>query len=512
MRSGDGRLHPDTDRPPGEERLLEHEVVLRLQQSGEFGANVRLAAFWGLASKVGAQLLQFLATVVTARLLDPADFGKAAVVLPLVAFALIFSALGLGSALIKIHHLDETTLATVFWANVAASGAMTAIICAVAAPIATFFEEPELAPLLLLASLAVLANVGVLHTSLLERSLRFKQLAIAEVLAIACQILVTVVLATMGAGAFSLVGGVVAFGLFTNAFAWASVRYVPRGRPSLARARQLWQFSRGVTGFSLVNFWARNADNLVLARVATQTQLGFYTRSYALMRIPVFQMSAVMGRVLFPALSRLSSDPKRLGDAWLRALLVAATLTAPLTLGMAVAAPAFVETLFGERWLGMVGILQILSVAALPQVLTASVPSVLGATGATSLLFRLAATMSAMSLIAIVVGLPWGVLGVATALLVKFYLEVPLALLGCVRVTELRLGELWARTSGIWMASLLMAAVGLGVRVLVPENLAAWHVLLIQIASCALVYAGALAVLSPEAVRLCKELLRSRRA
>ena len=96
---------------------------------------------------------------------------------------------------------------------------------------------------------------------------------------------------------------------------WTIVRSGPGPTPALtAPARR----SCGTTpaaslGFRILNFWARNADNLLLARFVPLAELGNYTRAYNFMTLPVGQMNTMMGRVLFPALTRLRDDRPRMG-------------------------------------------------------------------------------------------------------------------------------------------------------------------------------------------------------
>ncbi len=490
---------PSVPVPPGSGSLaedaaeLQHPALVRLQTGAPVGSSVKRAAKWALANRMAGQLLQFLGTIVTARLLLPEDYGKAAVIFPVTTFAAIFTSLGLGSAVAYSRRVTEELLSTAFWLNAVAGVVMGGVVVALAVPLSALFREPELVPLLALSSLTFVLNLSVVHLGLMERVLRFKKIAVIEITCTVLNIATIIATAAAGAGAYALVLGPIVSTVSTTLFMWVAVRWLPRRRPDLASLRELFRYTRGVTGFSMLNFWSRNADNLLLARFVSQTELGLYSRSYNVMRLPVTQMNTMMGRVLFPAMTRLRDDRKRLGRAWLTALSTAATLTAPVTLGMAVAAPAMVEVLYGTRWLGMVPVLQILAVSALPQILTTTVASLLRATGATGLLFRVGVATASMSLVAICIGLPWGTVGVATALLVKFYLEVLVTFRFALRQTGLRardiLGALW----GVAVACLALAGVG----VLVRLNLeaAAWQVLLAQMAACGATYLAVLALL-----------------
>ena len=487
---------------------LQHPVLRRLHTEHAVGEAVRRSAAWGAGSRVASQLLQFAGLIITARLLLPSDYGKAAIVFPVIAFANLFTTLGLGSAVIHARRVTEKLLSTAFWVNAAAGVVLALLLTALSYPLSVLFRAPSLVSLLSLASLLFIVNLSIVHTALLERTLRFKQIALIETGCTALGIATTVAAALAGAGAHSLVLGPLATQAATTICMWATVRWGPRARPDRESVRELWTYARGITGFKILNFWSRNADNLLLARFVSLAELGNYSRSYNLMQLPVGQMNNMMSRVLFPALTRLRDDRPRLGRAWLKALSTAGALTAPVTFGMAVAAPALIEVLFGRRWLGMVPVLQLLAVSALPQTLTTPVASVLRAVGETDRLFRLGLVTSAMSLTAIVIGLPWGTVGVAAALTVKFYLEVFVSLRPCLQQMDLAWRDLVVAMRGVWFSCLLMAGAGLLVRWAAGDAWAAWQVLLTQIGVCAVVYTTALWFTHRAAVLLLWDLVR----
>jgi len=470
----------------------QHPVLRRLQGDGAVGTAVRRGALWAAGSRVVSQLLQFLGLIVSARLLVPSDYGSAAVVAPVLAFGGLFANLGMASAVIHARRVTEELLSTAFWMCAAAAVVLTSAVAGLAVPLSRLYDVPTLAPLLLLASLLFVINLSSVHLALLERTLRFKTVALIETGAVVLAVLTIIGTAAAGAGPFSLVWGPLVNQAATTVGVWAAVRWRPHVRPDRDSARQLWAYSRGLTGFRLLNFWSHNADNLLLARVVSLAELGNYNRAYNLMKLPVIQTTTLMGRVLFPALSRLRDDRARLGQAWLRALSLTGALTAPLTLGMAVTAPAFIEVLFGRRWLGMVTVLQLLAVSALPQTLSATAGGLLQAVGATNTLFRTGVVTSTLSVSAILLGLRWGTVGVATALMVKFYLEVYICLRPCLPELQLRWSDLVRATRGVWLACLAMAAVGVLVRAGVPGGLPAAQVLIAQVAACGVTYTAVL--------------------
>src|SRR4051794_11905465 len=103
------------------------------------GRTVASGAAWSSLGRTGAQLVQFLASLVLARLLSPHDFGLFATVLIFTNFAGILFELGLGSALVHARELVEADLSTVFWVNALGGVALAGLLAAAGPALAAFF-------------------------------------------------------------------------------------------------------------------------------------------------------------------------------------------------------------------------------------------------------------------------------------------------------------------------------------------------------------------------------------
>ena len=113
-------------------------------------------------------------------------------------------------------------------------------------------------------------------------------------------------------------------------------------------------FSGHLTGFNVLAYWARNADNLLLGRFAGTTELGLYNRAYMLMLLPLTQVGGVLGRVLLPLFSNMQDDHARLRQAMIRVAGTTSLLVFPVLLGLAAIAHNFVLVAFGPAWRGAI--------------------------------------------------------------------------------------------------------------------------------------------------------------
>jgi O-antigen/teichoic acid export membrane protein len=419
------------------------------------GSAMRRGVVWTAASRLAAQALQLGTTVALARLLAPEAFGVVAVVTAITGFANVFVELGLSSAIVQREEVDEQLLATAFWLNVALGLLMASILSASASLYAGFFEMPELTWLIPLASVSFILSLGVVQTGLLRRRLDFRRLSLNAIANTIATSTVAITGAALGLGPAALVLGALAGTVASTLQLWLFVPWRPRRGPDRTSAARLWSYSRGLLGFGVVNYWSRNADNLIVGKYLGATALGYYGRAYNLMMLPVAQASAVLTTVLFPALSRVQRDPSRFGRAWLLSTKASWVIGTPLALGVVASAPALVQTLFGDRWLPMVPVLALLSASGPLQLIGSNTGPVFQALGKTGLHFKLGLATSALTIAAILIGLPFGITGIAAALLVKSFVSIWITLIPTLRMTGVSVSH--------FLRSLALTGVGAGV-------------------------------------------------
>lgn len=208
---------------------------------------------------------------------------------------------------------------------------------------------------------------------------------------------------------------------------WRSRERPVAGQFDREAAVELWQFGRNVMGFSAINYWARQADDLLVGWRIGADALGLYTRAYSLMLFPITQVSSVLGTVMFPAMSRIQGDLVRVRSAYLTAVGQIATVTFPAMVGLTLVAPEFVYVLFGARWMDMVPILQVFGLIGALQSVSTTVGWLYQALDETRAMFRWGLVSSTLAIVAFVVGIRFGVLGVAVAYGVATLIATPVS-------------------------------------------------------------------------------------
>lgn len=473
-------------------------------------AQVLSGAAWAAAGRIAAQLLQFAGGVVLARLLLPRDFGLLASVYVFAGFAAIFVDLGIGPAVVHARQLTEELLSAAFWLN-ALAGVVLALIMLVAAPaLAALFHEPAITRIAPLLGLTFALSLSVVQIALLEREYRFRLLAIVELAGVVSGLAVTIAGALLGWSYYALAVGPVVQSLVLSCLCFAAVPW----RPSLAANRrafqQLWHYSAGLIGFNSVNYWVRNADNLLVGRYVGPAALGYYNRSYGLMLLPVTQVSQVVGRVVFPALSRVSDDAERLRNAYRTAVRVLVAGITPVVLALVAVAPAFVHVVYGSKWAPMVPLLQLLCLSGPPQTVAVTVGWLYQAIGRTREMFIAGTGFAAATVVAFGIGIHWGAKGVAAAWLIRCWVLLPIIVWAATRLVELSpwrvlQDSLWPTCAGAAMAGVASLE-----QVAMRGHVAYGPLLGIQLVTCAAIYPTVLGLLSPDRLQELWGVLRRR--
>ena len=277
----------------------------------------------GSAVTIVTQGLKFLigmvGTVILARLLTPQDYGLIGMVAVIIGFVSIFKDLGLSSATIQRAEINSVQISTLFWVNIALSLAVMLVCFGIAPLISVFYHEPRLR--LITAAYGfgfMLSGLTVQHEALLRRQMRFTALAVTEVTALCASVATAVGLALYGAGYWALVASQLSLGLVYLIGIWSLCRWRPGLPGRNSGVRSMLAFGRNLTGFAVINYFARNLDNLLIGKVWGSQQLGLYAKAYQLLLLPIDQINSPIGAVALPALSRLSDSPEKYRQAYLR--------------------------------------------------------------------------------------------------------------------------------------------------------------------------------------------------
>lgn len=478
--------------------------------------NLRRAVIGGLSWKAASQLLSLVIRLVTlavlARLLTPREFGLAGMALVFSGLAIVLSDFALGSALVQRRDLTERARSTAFWAILALGTLLTGFVFGLSWPVARFYGEGDVQPLLAALSLGFL--IGALTATpfaLLSRQLDFRSLELSALAAVLLSSTTAVVLAALGAGPWALVGQELVRGTASGALVWVFAGWRPQLTFSFPTLRELSGVGLPLTGSRALFYVSRNLDNVLVGRFLGARALGFYSLAYNLMLVPLTRIVEPVRSVLFPAFARLQDDRPRLAETWLRVTQLLIAVLAPAMLGVVVVAPEAIETVLGNRWSPATTVIRVLALVALLQASTALCSVVLGALAETRILFRFAVLNVVAATSGIVAGIHWGIVGVAVGYAGANAIVTPVFAVVTARAVGIDARRIVRALGGVTQASALMLTGVVAAREgLIAAEIPQSAQLAVTIALGAALYVAACFWRAPELVESAKRLRRPR--
>ena len=324
-------------------------------------ARTALSAGWVIGWRMATRVLGLASTLILVRVLLPEDFGIVALGAAFAQTVDTLSVLGTDDALIREREPIRALYDTAFTLN-AMRGVLTGIVVALAAwPTAVFFGEPRLTSLLLaLAVLAVIdgwLNIGVVD---FRRDFQFHKEFLLNILPRVFSVGVTVAAAALFQSYWALVAGQAAFRVLRVASSYRMHPYRPRF--SLAAWRRLLLFSAWTWAFAVVQMMQARVDAFVIGRSLGTGGVGAYALGAEIATLPTSEIVDPLGRAAY---SGFSATRREGGTRALFSRLVASSLliTGPAGLGLSMVADPLVRVALGERWLQVVPVIQVLSIA-----------------------------------------------------------------------------------------------------------------------------------------------------
>lgn len=397
------------------------------------GVNLRKRSVRGGAITLASQVSKFVfataTTVILARMLTPEDFGLIAMVLAVIAIATMFNDAGLTDATLQRDTISHEQVSTLFWITTGFGLLVSVGVVALSPAIAWFYGVPELMPITsVLSIMFFFGGLTSQHKALLRRKMQFGRLGVVEIAAVTISLSVAVIAAMSGAGYWSLVMKHVFLAAMTALGCWIAMPWRPALPKRGSGVRSMLRFGANVSGFNLATYFSRNADNVLIGRFIGVAALGFYGKAYNLLMLPVSQIRSPITSVGLPALSRLQHDPARYREYYRKLLHVLLFLTAPLGFLLGVHSNEVILLALGAQWVPVSSVFRIFAVLVLPQSAVGTFGMVMLSCGYSGRFFRLGIFTGIISVVSFIVGLPWGINGVAMSYAIaNFIVLFPIA-------------------------------------------------------------------------------------
>jgi teichuronic acid exporter len=320
----------------------------------------------------GSQALSFLASIIIARLLLPADFGFVALITVFTGFISIFTDAGMSFVIIRSDYgrtFQRAVNNLAFWMGIC----LFLLMSLLAYPIALFYGDLNLIlPTILLSSLFVIRSLSIVPSAILSKAMEFNFLGKRRLIVNVITNLLIIFLALIGFRYWALIIPQILTAFLNYLLIDLKVKLGFRIYPfhyTKAAFRRTKSLMSNLTGFNLINYWARNADNLLVGKLYSAADLGIYSRAYSLLTLPLNSISGLFGGILFPSLKKLKSSGGNVNHEYGNVLGVISMLNFPIAALMVLFARPLVLLLWGENWLPVADILPYFGLLILSQTL-----------------------------------------------------------------------------------------------------------------------------------------------
>lgn len=335
--------------------------------------NIKNAAItgarWTSIATAFITIVQFSQLAILSRLLSPKDFGLMALITMIMELALLFSEMGLSTAIIQRSNPKDTELSTLYWLNIL-TGFSTFFLVILFTPIFTqVFRSSEIRELLPAMSIVLfIVPFSSQFLSLLQKELKFRFIAIMESGISLLKFCITVSCAFFGLGVWSIIYGQLAGTVVQTAilayYGWHG-KYRPLFRFNWSDTKGYLSFGLFRVGAMAANHFNSRVDQLIIGMLLGPVQLGYYNIAFRLTLQPIQKINPIITRVAFPIFSAVQNDLPRLKRGYMKMIKMLMTINAPILIGLSATAHIIVPLLLGEQWIPAIGLVQILSLYSL---------------------------------------------------------------------------------------------------------------------------------------------------
>lgn len=378
----------------------------------EINKNKVISSFvWKFLERIGVQGLQFIISIVLARLLTPSDYGVVALISIFIQLARVFIQSGFGNALIQKKDADDLDFSSVFYLSLFIAIVMYLILFFTAPLIARFYDQKILTPILRVLSLTLIfGSVNGLQGTVVSKTLDFKRFFFSSIIGIAISGVIGLLLAYKNYGPWALVWQQLSMNIAVTIILWFTVKWRPKLLFSFTRLKTLFSFGWKLLASSLLDTVFRNIHGLVIGKIYSKEMLGIYTRGKQFPEIISTNIDGSIQSVLFPAYSAKNDDINALKNMVRRSITTSSFLMIPAMLGLAAIAKPLVMVLLTEKWLDSVPYIQIACIYYSWHTIHTSNLTAINALGRSDIFLKLEIIKKINIIIALLITIPMGIM------------------------------------------------------------------------------------------------------
>jgi len=392
--------------------------------SGQFIRNVG----WLGSAELVNRIFRLGTTVTLARMFSPQDYGLMAIIYTVFDFATVFTLRGgIGAKIIQAdEHKVKSICDTSYWLNWILCGSIFMIQCIAAFPVAQFYGNNQLIlPLCTSALIYLMMPLFIVHGALIERENRLKVTALANATQSILSNIITVILAILGMGVWSIVWPMVLTTPVLIIINWMNHSWRPPKSFSLEKWQEITNFGKNLLVVEFLNKLRGNLDYLIIGKFLGVEALGIYYFAFSAgLGISMNVINTFMS-ALFPHICAVRGDYKEFKERYFSSLKKVSLVVVPLILLQSLLAPFYVPIIFGQKWIPATPVLIMICLSVIPRIFSWASNLLLNALDKTHITLYLSTVFTVIFAISVLFAVQWGIFWVAVAVLISHLLVLP---------------------------------------------------------------------------------------
>ena len=379
---------------------------------------------WRFAERSGAQIVQFIVSIVLARILAPEAYGTIALITVFTTILQVFVDSGLGNALIQKKNADDLDFSTVFWTNIIFCIILYSIVFLCAPLIAKFYNNDSLIALTRVISITILiSGVKNVQQAYVSKNLIFKKFFFATLTGTIGAAGVGILMALNGFGVWALVTQQLLNLTVDTIVLWITVKWRPKFVYSFQRLKGLFSYGWKLLVSSLIDTGYNNIRALLIGKIYSSQDLAYYNRGKTFPEIITTNINTAIDSVLLPTMSKAQDDKNRVKEMTRRAIKTSVYIMAPLMMGLAFTSETVIKLLLTDKWIESVPYLCIFCITYMFWPIHTANLNAIKAMGRSDLFLKLEIIKKSIGILLLIVTVRISVMAMAYSLLVSSVLS-----------------------------------------------------------------------------------------
>ena len=435
----------------------DQETIPSADKKSDIVGKTGRGILWSFLGQGVNKCFTLITLMILARLLTKEDFGLVAAATILITFLAVYQDMGLGNALIQYRGDISRAADSVFTMNLMVGIVLTVAVYAVAPLISLYFQNTAMTPLVRCLGLSFIINaIGAVHIVLLKKDLNYKKKILPDIGGATVKGIVSIAMAFMGYGVWSLVVGQLIGATMRVIIVWFVLPWRPKLYVDTTISSRLLKFGGSIMGIDTLSVLTENLSFIITGKVCGLALLGVFTLSFRLPETLLISSLWILSGVFYPMFAMLQNEPEKLRQGFLASIRLVSLFATPISLGLFLSAEPLILVLYGDQWLEAIPILRILAIYALVYSVGFHAGDVYKAIGKPNVLLAISIGGFVIDLVGLLIGAQFGLKGIASGLLVAITITNAVSVIIASRLIRVSFRQIFSGCSSAIIGGLVL--------------------------------------------------------